>query len=405
MAPKRIVVLGAGYAGIRCVQDLTRLFRRDPAYKIILVNKHNYHQFITEIHKPAAGTASVERTRLPISQLIDANQVEFIKATVTRVNTEEGSLVCEDGRKIKYDYLVVGLGADPEFFGIPGLEEHKLVLRSVNSARLIRAHIEKKLAEGKQQSAEERHKYWTFVVVGGGMTGIEFAGELSEIKPKLAKEYDVPEDEIQIVTIEALPSILCDTDPELCKHATKVLQGKGVKIITDRAVAEINDDYVKLKDGEVIPAKTVVWSAGIRGNRILEESGLLTAGRGRVVVDQFLRSEEYPNIYAVGDCAYCINPKTGKPAGPNAHNAIDMGAVAAKNIYNLEKGKQLVPFEEVYLGSATSLGGRSGIADMGKMRFKGVPATIFKEMINVKYVHSIGGIPLVIKRLLGHVQE
>lgn len=405
MAQKEIVVLGAGYAGIRATQDLTKLFRHDSDYKITLINKHNYHQFITEIHKPAAGTESAERTRLPIGDLIDESRVEFIKGTVTQIKPEENKLIFEDGKEKKYDYLVIGIGADPEFFNIPGLDGHKLTIRSVNSARLIRTHIEKMLAEGKEQPAQTRKAYWTFVVVGGGMTGIEFAGELSEIKPKLARDFDVPADEIRIVNIEALPDILCGSDPDLCAHARQVLESKGVELVTNKAVAKITDDAIELKDGTTIPSKTVVWSAGVRGNRILEQSGLETAGRGRVVVDEHLRSKQYPNVFAAGDNAFFLNPKTGKPAGPNAHNAIDMGAVSAKNIYNLEKGKKLVEFEEEYLGSATSLGGRAGIADMGKMRFRGLPATLFKEVINLKYVFSIGGVPLTVKRLLGHLRK
>ncbi len=405
MAQKQIVILGAGYAGIRAVQDLTKLFRRNPEYRLILINKHNYHQFITEIHKPAAGTCPAEFARIPISHLIDEDRVEFIKATVTQIKPEENLILFEDGRTQSYDYLIVGLGADPEFYNIPGLEGHRLTLRSVNAARLIRAHIEKMFAEGKQAPPEERPAYWTVIIVGGGMTGIEFAGELAEMKPRLAKEYDVPLEKIRIINIEALPNILSEADPELVAHARKVLEEKGVEIITGRPVAKFADNKIYLKDGEVIPSMTVVWSAGIRGNRILEESALETAGRGRVVVDQYLRTKQYPNVFAAGDCAYCINPETGKPAAPNAHNAIDMGAVCAKNIYNLEHGKELVPFKEVYLGSATSLGGTAGIADMGKLRFKGVPATVFKEMINVKYVFSIGGVPLVMRRLLGHLRK
>ncbi|MBO8126587.1 MAG: NAD(P)/FAD-dependent oxidoreductase [Firmicutes bacterium] len=405
MAKKEIVVLGAGYAGIRATQDLAKLFRREPDYQVTLINKHNYHQFITEIHKPAAGTASVEHARIPIFDLIDESRVNFIKATVTKIVPEENRLIFEDGQEKTYDYLLIGLGADPEFFNIPGLADHKLTLRSVNAARLIRTHIEKMMAEGKEQPADKRKAYWTFVIVGGGMTGIEFAGELAEIMPKLCREYDVPLEETKIYIIEALPNILCDVDDDLCKHAQSVLEAKGVEFIIGRPVAKIEEDAVYLKDGEVIRSKTVVWSAGVRGNRILDESNLPTAGRGRVVVDQYLRVKDHLNIFAAGDCAYAVNPKTGKPAAPNAHNAIDMGAVAARNIYNLEKGKDLEPFEEKYLGSATSLGGRSGIADVGKLKFKGLPATIFKEMINVKYVHSIGGVPLVIRRLLGHLRK
>ncbi len=405
MEQKEIVILGAGYAGIRAAQDLTKLFRRNSEYRLILINKHNYHQFITEIHKPAAGTCSADFARIPISDLIDEDRVDFIKGTITQIKPEDNLLIFEDGQEQSYDYLIVGFGADPEFFNIPGLEGHKLTLRSVNSARLIRTHIEKMFAEGKQQPPEIRQAYWTIIVVGGGMTGIEFAGELGEIKPKLAKEYDVPLEQIRIINIEALPNILNEADPELVAHARSVLEQKGVEIITGRPVAKFEDNQIFLQDGEVIPSMTVVWSAGIRGNRILEDSALETAGRGRVVVDQFLRTKQYPNVFAAGDCAYCIDPETGKPAAPNAHNAIDMGAVCAKNIYNLEHGNELVPFKEVYLGSATSLGGAAGIADMGKFRFKGVPATVFKEMINVKYVFSIGGVPLVVRRILGHFRN
>ncbi|HHW15380.1 MAG TPA: NAD(P)/FAD-dependent oxidoreductase [Firmicutes bacterium] len=399
MSKTRIVVLGAGYGGLTCLLALSRRLRSREA-ELVLVNKHEYHQFITELHKPAAGSADSEYIRIPLGHILGRGRARLVKATVERVDHAGHRLIFDDGGDLAYDKLVVAVGSEPEFFGIPGMEEHALTLRSLNSARTIHEHIEYQLACSKlAKSEEERRACRTFVIGGAGLTGVEMAGELAETLPHLCRRYDIDPADVLVYNIEAVPEIMRDFETELARRAARDLERRGVQLLTGVPIMEVTAEYIKLKDGKVIPTHTVIWSGGVRANDLLEKSGFAVGNRGRAKVDEGLRSATSPDVYVVGDCAEALNPETGRPVAPTAHNAIDQGLVAAKNIVADLTGAPRTVFRPIDLGAVASLGESFAVGKVGRFRLIGRPASVMKEMIELRWIWSLGGLRMVLLRL------
>ncbi|MDI6870203.1 MAG: NAD(P)/FAD-dependent oxidoreductase [Bacillota bacterium] len=399
MTQQRVVVLGAGYGGLTCLLALAKRLKHS-GVELVLVNKHEYHQFITELHKPAAGSADCEYIRIPLGQIVSRRRVRLVKATVDRIDIENRKLIFEDGNELAYDKLVVGVGSVPEYFGIPGMQEHALTLRSLNCARTIHEHIEYQLASSKVVKTEqERQACRTFVIGGAGLTGVEMAGELAETLPRLCRRYDIDPADVQVYNVEAVPEIMRDFETDLARRAARDLERKGVQLITGVPIMEVTADFIALKDGRVIPTRTVIWSGGVRANDLLERSGFPVGARGRAKVDQGMRSPASPDVYVIGDCAEAVDPKTGKPAAPTAHNAIDQGLVAARNIISDLTGGPRAAFHPVDLGAVASLGESFAVGYVGRFKLVGRPASVMKEMIELKWIWSLGGIRMVLLRL------
>ncbi|GGA35376.1 NAD(P)/FAD-dependent oxidoreductase [Paenibacillus physcomitrellae] len=388
----KIVILGAGYGGILTAQRLQKELNYNEA-DVTLVNRHDYHYFTTHLHMPAAGTDSIEHTRVPISKLIDEFKIDLVKSTVREVRLSDRKVILEDGT-LSYDYLVIALGGEPETFGIPGMEEHAFTIRSINSVRMIRQHIEYQFALYKTD--ESRKDRLNFVVGGAGFSGIEFVAELADRIPRLCRENDVEPSKVHIYNIEAAPSALPGFDPELVEHAMNVLEKKGVNFKLGTAIQECRPDGVVLDTGETIKTATVVWTGGIRGNRIIEASGFETV-RGRVKVDETLRAPGMENVFIIGDNSLMFNPE-GRPYPPTAQIAMQQGVVCAKNIVAAIRGGASRPFEFVNKGTVASLGKGEAIAVVGDKKMTGWKAVQLKKLVDLRYLFIIGGIPLVLKK-------
>lgn len=389
----KILILGAGYGGISTAIGLQKALNYNEA-DVTLVNKHDYHYMTTQLHMSAAGTDHPENARVPISRLIDEFKIDFLKGVVSRIQPDEQTVVLEDGRVLSYDYLVIGLGGEPETFGIPGLKEHALSIRSINSVRFIREHIEYQFAKFKQ--APDRLECLTFVVGGAGFTGIEFVGELSDRIPELCEAFDVDPSLVKIYNIEAAPTALPGFDPELVEYAMQVLTKKGVQFKIGTAIQECTPEGVRLANGEMIRAATVVWTGGIRGNRVVEEAGFETV-RGRVQVDPMLRSKQYENVFVIGDCSVVMNPE-GRPYPPTAQIAMQQGENVAYNLVAAIRNTPMKEFRYIHRGTVASLGKGEAIGVVGKRKFKGGTAAYLKKAVDARYLFKIGGIPLVIKK-------
>lgn len=388
----KIVILGAGYGGILTAQRLQKELNYNEA-DVTLVNRHDYHYFTTHLHMPAAGTDSIEHTRVPISKLIDEFKIDLVKSTVREVRLADRKVILEDGT-LSYDYLVMALGGEPETFGIPGMEDYAFAIRSINSVRMIRQHIEYQFALYKTD--ESRKDRLNFVVGGAGFSGIEFVAELADRIPRLCKEYDVEPGKVHIYSIEAAKAALPGFDSELAEHAIRTLEAKGVTFKLGTAIQECRQDGVVLATGETIKAATIVWTGGIRGNRIVEASGFETI-RGRVKVDETLRAPEMDNVFIIGDNSLIFGPE-GNPYPPTAQIAMQQGVICAKNIVAAIRGGVARPFVFSNKGTVASLGKGEAIGIVGDKKYKGWKASQLKKLIDLRYLFIIGGIPLVLKK-------
>ncbi len=391
----KIVILGAGYGGMMTASRLSKQLGTNDA-EIILVNKHNYHYQTTWLHEPAAGTLHHDRTRMRIDSVIDTNKVKFMKDVVVEIKTAEKKVVLESG-VIEYDYLVVGLGAEPETFGIPGVAEHAFSIRSVNSVRQIREHIEYMFAS-YNNSEVKQDELLTFIVAGAGFTGIEFIGELTERVPELCKEYDIDRKKVRLLSIEAAPSALPGFDPELVDYAMNLLESRGVEFKISTPIKEVTTEGVMLASGEEIKSKTIVWTTGVRGSAIIEKSGF-EAMRGRIKVDSDMRAPGHKDVFIIGDCALIINEEANRPYPPTAQIAIQQSYTVAKNIKALISGSnQMEAFKPEIKGTVASLGGKEAIGIVGSKKLFGSSASTMKKIIDNRYLFLLGGIPLVMKK-------
>ncbi|PIC66607.1 FAD-dependent oxidoreductase [Sporosarcina sp. P16a] len=393
-----ILVLGAGYGGLMTVVNLQKSLGTDEA-DIVLINKNDYHYESTWLHEAAAGTLSPEQVRYDISSVINSNKVKFIEAEVTGIDVATKNVKTNLGSHT-YDYLVIGLGFEGETFGIPGLDKYALSIANVNAARHIRDHMEYQFATWSTEEVKDDSRL-TIIVGGAGFTGIEYLGELGNRVPELCEEYDVPAKKVRILCVEAAPMVLPGFDPELVEYAVRQLGAKGVEFSIGTPVVEATPEGVKIKKGEdefeFIKAGTVVWAAGVRGNHLIEESGIENM-RARVKVEKDMRAPGFDDVFVVGDCALMINEAINRPYPPTAQIAMQQGEIIANNIIALMKGNLTKEFVPDLKGSVCSLGDSDAIGVVFDKKVTGTKASFMKKMIDNRALFMIGGLGLTIKK-------
>lgn len=394
MNKPHIVILGAGYGGMITATRLQKKMGDNEA-KITLVNKHDYHYQTTWLHEPAAGTMLPEKTRMPIKSVLDFRKINFVQDEVVEIKTEAKKVILKDG-ELDYDYLVVGLGAEAETFGVPGVKEHAYSKWTVNGARQIKDHIENCFAKYNNQ-VEKEEGLLTFAVAGAGFTGIEFIGELSERVPQLCKQYDIAREKVKLYVVEAAPTALPGFDPELVEYAMNLLESRGVEFKINTPIKEVTDSGVVVGEGEEIKASTVVWATGVRGSSIIERSGFDNM-RGRIKVEPELRAPGHDNIFIIGDCALIINEEINRPYPPTAQIAMQMAEICASNLNALINGGELKTFKPDIKGTVASLGGKEAIGAVGSRKLYGGTANFMKKMIDNRYLLLLGGVGLVLKK-------
>lgn len=392
-----ILVLGAGYGGLTTIVNLQKLINTHEA-EIILVNKNDYHYETTWLHEVGAGTISPDKARYPISKVINDN-VTFVIANVENIDVNTKKVETSAG-EFTYDYLVIGLGFEGETFGIPGLKEHALSLTNINTARQVREHIEYQFASWILDEVKDDSKL-TIVVGGAGFTGIEFLGELGNRIPELCREFDIPQEKVRLLCVEAAPTVLPGFDPELVNYAQEQLRKKGVEFSIGTPIVEATAEGVKIKkdegNTEFIKAGTVVWAAGVRGNALIESSGI-ESNRARIAVHEDMRAPGFDDVFIVGDCAFLLNEETGRPYPPTAQIAMQQGAIIAKNIKHIMNDEPTEVFVYYDKGAVCSLGQEDAIGTAFGRKFTGKPASALKKVVDDRALYLVGGVGLTLKK-------
>jgi len=384
---KQIFILGGGYGGVLSALTARQYIKPEDA-AITVVNRIPQHQIVTELHRLAVGGVSEQNVALPLDKLFKGQNINLMIDEVVSIDVEKKHLGFQSGMTASYDSLVIALGGETAFFGIPGLEEYSLTLKSVQEANHIRAHVEARVAAyAKSKNKADA----TIVVGGGGLTGIELIGELADKLPEVCREKGVDFNEISLINVEAAPSILAGFPPELVERAKASLEKRGVNFIIGVAVTEVQGNKISLKDGNVIEANTFVWTGGVTGNKLVANCGI-EVNRGRATVNEFLQSTSHPGIFLAGDSAVVMGPE--RPYPPSAQLAWQMGENVGYNLYASMKGLPLKSFTFTNSGVLASLGRKDGIGTVGAsgLRLKGTPASLMKEASNVRYLSHINGL-------------
>ncbi|MDA1475142.1 NAD(P)/FAD-dependent oxidoreductase [Bacillus changyiensis] len=385
---KHIVILGAGYGGLLSALTVRKYYNKEQA-KITVVNQYPTHQIITELHRLAAGNVSEKAIAMPLTKLFKGKDIDLKIAKVTSFSVDQKEVSLSDGTSLTYDALVVGLGSVTAYFGIPGLEENSMVLKSANDANKIFQHVEERVCEYSKTKNEADA---TILVGGGGLTGVELVGELADILPNLAKNYGVDPKDIKLKLVEAGPKILPVLPDELIERATASLEKRGVEFLTGLPVTNVKGNTVELKDGQTIVTNTFVWTGGVQGNPLVGQSGL-EVNRGRATVNDFLQSTSHENVFVAGDSAVVFGPND-RPYPPTAQIAWQMGELIGYNLYAYLENKSLESFNPVNSGTLASLGRKDAVAVIGAnaTSLKGLPASLMKEASNVRYLSHIKGL-------------
>lgn len=392
---KRIIVLGGGYGGILAAKKLGKLFKKDDNVKITLIDKKPYHTMLTELHEVAAGRVPEDSIRIEFKKVFAKRKVDFVLDEIVDIDFESKVLKSEQNT-YEYDYLVMGTGCKPTYFGIPGAEEYTKKLWSYEDAVHLREHILHMFREAvKEPNEEKRRKMLSFVVVGGGFTGVEMIGELAEWKTRLCKEFYVDENEVSLYVVDALPKILPIFPDKLIKRAEKRLRKLGVEIITGAGITEVKPGSVTMGDKGTIEAETVVWAAGVEGSELLDNLDIEQKGRKRIVTNDKLQSVDYEDVYVVGDNIFYIPEGEERPVPQMVENAEHSAPLVAHNIYVDIKGGEKKSYKPKFHGAMVCIGGRYGTAHVGMPgKFFGLPsffAMLSKHFINLLYFFQVAG--------------
>jgi NADH dehydrogenase len=383
-----IVVLGAGYGGITAALKLSRLSRKHFNIKIHLIDKNPYHTLKTQLHEAAVHKNEVA---IPIERIIAKKNITFHCGTINKIDLESKRIFTED-ENISFRYLVVALGSKANFYNVEGLNDYSFPLQSYDDAQKIYNHISQLCAKAaSEQNTDKRKEKLTFVVGGGGLSGVEFAAELSEHVKQCINNYRVNEKEISIVLVEAADKILPNVSDYVRSRIEDKLEAKDINVLTKTGITRVTEDEVFFSNSNFQKTKTLVWTGGIRASGLIKESGFKTGPGGRVIVNEYLQAKDYPYVYALGDNAIVINPITKQPVPAAAQFALQQGRLAAQNIYNAIYGYRKISYHPRVWGEFISLGkhlaaGWIALPLSKKLGFIGFLAHLLNRAIKEKHI-------------------
>ncbi|MCU0683446.1 MAG: FAD-dependent oxidoreductase [Polyangiaceae bacterium] len=372
----RIVVLGGGFAGAYAAKGLEKRLRGRSDVEVILISNENYLVFQPMLPEVISGTIGLLDVVTPLRDII--GNVEMHVRDVERVDTEQRFVQTSLGFEnnphvIEYDHLVVALGNVTDFRGMRGLPEHAFPFKNLADALQLRNHVIKALDEAAlcKLGTEQRSRLLTFVVSGGGFSGVEVAAELNDFVRRVARQHypGIDPKEPRVILLHGMERILPEMPPSLADYAHRLLSGRGVEIKLQAWLSAATGDSAILKSGEVIATKTLVSTVPASPNPVVDAM-TLEKTRGRIVVDEYLRSKSHPNIWAIGDCA-TVPVLGGGFAPPTAQHAIREAALVAENIASVLTGGKPRPFQFKGLGKLGSLGRHSAVAEVFGMKFSG----------------------------------
>jgi len=384
----RIVVAGAGYAGLHVALRLTAKLRNNPVVELTLVDRHDYHQVLTELPRVAGGTRAADAVRIPLQDML-AERVRFVQTEISGFDLPSRRVLTRAG-PIGWTRLVLALGSRPNDFAIPGLAQRALSLYSAGDAERVWAAVNKALdAAATATDPERQRRLATVVVGGGGATGVELAGELAEMLPEVASGHGLAPDRPAVQLVEAGPTILAGSSPQLIDKATRILSDLGVQVRTNAVIAAATEHGFRLKDGQLVEGGVFVWAGGVKAPELVADSGLPTGHNGRVKVDRYLRVLDHPEIYVAGDLASVVDPRTGHVLPALAQVALEEGETVARNLDAELRARRPEAFTFHDKGFVVSVGTSRGVADIAGITTGGRLAHLLKDAIEWEYRQSV----------------
>ncbi|HWY35118.1 MAG TPA: NAD(P)/FAD-dependent oxidoreductase [Nitrosopumilaceae archaeon] len=388
---KRILILGGGFAGVECMRKLESYFMNDNNIEIVLVSEDNFLLFTPMLPQVASGMIETRHVVIPIRTL--CKKTIFYEAQIKNIDPY-GKIVTLTGTNerrgisLHYDFLVLALGSQTNFFGIDKMEERAYSMKTLNDAVVLRNRIIDTLEQAENESDPILKKsLLTLVIVGGGFAGIETAGELNDFVQDARKYYpNIKKEDIRVIVLEAASFILPGFNEKLARFTLEKLTRRGIEVKLGKKLSSFSGSEVIIEDVidpnktpasqpviESIQTRTLVWTAGITPVNIIKKSVFKT-NRGGIVVNEFLEASDFPEVFAIGDCCYLLNPQTNRPYPPTAQSAEAGAKIAAYNLQAIIKNKQKRKFEFSSRGQMAIIGKRSAIATIFGLHLHGFVA-------------------------------
>jgi NADH dehydrogenase len=375
MKHTRILILGGGFGGVYTALHLERLLARDAGVEVTLVSAENFLLFTPMLHEVAASALDPSDIVSPLRQMF--RRVQHLEAEVQHIDLPARRVVVTYGpsrkvRELEYDQLVIATGSEDNFFGNAELAARAMTMKSLTDAMLLRNRVIALLEDAVLEiDAELRREMLTFVVAGGGFAGVEVVGALNDFLRTALRWYpSLSPDEIRLVLVHPKEVVLPELGEALGRYAQKKLIQRGVEILFSTRVAGYAANRVTLIGGEPIRAATLIWTAGVKPAKLIDELSVPKENQ-RLKVNEFLALPDAPGVWALGDCASAIDSYTGRPFPTTAQHAVRQGRTVARNIVAVLRGRQPVAFRFKMLGQLAAIGHRAGVAQVFGMRFSG----------------------------------
>jgi NADH dehydrogenase len=386
---KRVVIVGGGFGGLKLANKL-----KDSNFQVVLIDRNNYHQFPPLIYQIASSGIEPSSISFPFRKIFQNRKDFYFRMAKVRSIFPEQKIIQTSIGKVSYDYLILAAGTTTNFFGNENVEERAIPMKNVSEAEGLRNALLENLERALTCASErERMELLNVVIVGGGATGVEVAGALSEMKKFIIpKDYpDLPSSLVNVYLVEAGPRLLPAMSPESSAHVEQYLREMGVNVLLNKMVTDYKDHRVVLKDGSSIATRTFIWVSGVAAQPMgnLPETSI---GRGRrIKVNTFNQVLGMNDVYCIGD--QCImeegddNWKGGHPQ--LAQVAIQQGSLLAKNLKRLEKGKEMKPFKYINLGTMATVGRNRAVAEFSKIKMAGFFAWLMWLVVHLRSILGV----------------
>jgi NADH dehydrogenase len=365
---KRIVILGAGFAGLQLARQLS-----NTAYEITLIDRYNYHQFQPLFYQVATARIEPSSISFPLRKIFQKKENIHVRlAEIKEINTAQNTVNTSEG-EFPYDHLIVATGCTTNFFGNKEIEEKSFPMKSTTEAMALRNRILLNFEDALNASEDELKAILNIVVVGGGPTGVELAGALAEMKKNvLPKDYpDMDFSQLHVYLLEGSPVTLGPMSKASQQKSQQYLEQLGVQVWTEAVVESYDGHTVRLKDGRNILTRNLIWAAGVTGNVPGGFSKDIIQRGNRLKVDRYNKVDGFDNIYAVGDIAYMETPKYPKGHPQVANVAINQAKLLGKNFKLALNNGNWKEFEYKDPGSMATVGKRKAVVDLPKFSFQG----------------------------------
>ncbi len=381
----RVLVLGGGFAGVETVKALERRLGRRADVEIWLVNRDNFMLFTPLLPEVCSGVLEPRHVVSPLRAMVHRPSTWCITADVERIDLDAQRVTVLGGdgdlHRLGYDTLVLALGGVTHTFGIPGITDYAAGMKTLADAFSLRNRIIEMLERADLEEEEaERQSQLTFVVGGGGFSGVETAGEIEDFVTRLRKRYypNIPRDAIRTYLVELGNRLLPEQAPEMGEYARRRLEERGYRVMLDTAIREVRENEVVVEhkgSRETIATRTVIWTGGVRPAPIIGETGVETDKAGRALTAATMQTSR-EGVYAIGDCAVIPNVEdpAGRPHAPTAQNAVREAKVLADNILARVDGREQRPFRYTPLGQLASIGHHTGVGEVFGIKVRGLVA-------------------------------